>query len=82
MPEDVQEEGSLVPLLFSLGCIYSGQIHATFTLPTGKIPSTFWICVLVGPIHDLDILEKDKNILTLLGYVPQIIQPVAWSLYQ
>jgi len=35
--------------------------------------------VPLGPIHDLDILDKDKNILTLLGFVPQIIQPLAWS---
>jgi len=40
-PEGVQEEWSLVPLLFSLGHIYSGQIHAAAAFPTGKIPITF-----------------------------------------
>jgi hypothetical protein len=57
----------------------SGQFHAPAALPTGETaPGTHWLGGWVGPIADLDVMEKRK-ILPLPGIEPRLssLQPVA-----
>ena len=52
----------------------SGQSHTLATLYPGRAHKYATNRVLGGPRAWLDILEKEINLLPLLGFEPQIVQ--------
>ena len=55
----------------------SGKCHAAAALSPGKNPFTNRVGSWVGPTAGLEVLEKTKNILSLLAFEPWIVQHLA-----
>lgn len=71
--------GSIAPLIRNLAsqCRWVNSHHALSALSLGqRAPSTHWTGGSMGPRAWMEILEN-KNLLFLLEFEPQVIQPLA-----